>query len=249
MIPEFEEKILERKERTLVVQDWVGNICEISDKFDLSYLRNDIDLVIRRWIKSPVEGWEDWKQMKIRYNPNDPARFPEDFKERCSFLSNQERVVSIWCNGPFMQLREWMGFEGLCIAFIEQPDLIRDMIDFWCEYVSVMLDKSLKLLKPDYVLISEDMAYKLKSMISPKMTREFLLPVWQQWGEIIHSSGCPIFDIDSDGYIGELIPIWIEAGFNITDPVEVAAGNDLYEYKWHILEELTKEKLQREKMQ
>jgi uroporphyrinogen decarboxylase len=130
-----------------------------------------------------------------------------------------------------MQLREWMGFEGLCIAFLEQPDLIRDMINFWCEYVSAMLDKSLKLLKLDYVLISEDMAYKQKSMISPKMTREFLLPSWRQWGEIIHSSGCPIFDVDSDGYVGELIPIWIEAGFNINDPVEIAAGNVLSEYK------------------
>jgi len=25
-------------------------------------------------------------------------------------------------------------------------------------------------------------------------------------------AGCPIYDIDSDGFIGELIPIWIEAG-------------------------------------
>lgn len=231
IIPEFEEKVLERKERTLVVQDWKGNICEISNEFDVSYLRNPIDFVTRKWIKCPVEGWKDWEQMKTRYNPKDPIRFPEDFKERCSFLSNQERVVSIWFDGLFMQLREWMGFEGLCIAFIESPDLVKDMINFWCEYVSVMLDKSLNLVKPDYVHISEDMAYKHKSMISPEMTREFFLPSWRQWGEIIHNSGCPIFDIDSDGYIGELIPIWIEAGFDINDPVEIAAGNALYEYK------------------
>jgi len=30
MIPQFEEKIIERRPGTLVVQDWKGNICEIS---------------------------------------------------------------------------------------------------------------------------------------------------------------------------------------------------------------------------
>src|SRR3990167_4684393 len=35
MIPQFEEKVIERKPGTLVVQDWKGNVCEISDKFDV----------------------------------------------------------------------------------------------------------------------------------------------------------------------------------------------------------------------
>jgi len=33
--------------------------------------------------------------------------------------------------------------------------------------------------------------------------------------------------MDSDGFIGQLIPLWIEAGINVCDPVEVAAGNDI----------------------
>jgi hypothetical protein len=37
--------------------------------------------------------------------------------------------------------------------------------------------------------------------------------------------------MDSDGYIGELIPLWIEAGINVCTPMEVAAGNDLVEYR------------------
>jgi len=38
MIPEFEQKVIEKKAVTLVVQDWKGNICEISDEYDPSYL-------------------------------------------------------------------------------------------------------------------------------------------------------------------------------------------------------------------
>ena len=68
-------------------------------------------------------------------------------------------------------------------------------------------------------------------MISPEMARKFFLPTWKEWGEIARRYGCLIYDIDSDGYIKELIPIWIEAGFNICDPLEIAAGNNLIVYQ------------------
>jgi len=68
-------------------------------------------------------------------------------------------------------------------------------------------------------------------MISPKMVRERLLPSYLCWGEILRKHKVPIYDIDSDGFIGELIPIWIEAGVNVCDPVEVAALNDINAFR------------------
>ncbi len=79
----------------------------------------------------------------------------------------------------------------------------------------------------DFVYISEDMAYKAHSMISPEMTRRFLLPSYQQWVPAIKASGCPLVPMDSDGYVAHLLPIWIEAGINVASPMEVAAGNDI----------------------
>ena len=81
----------------------------------------------------------------------------------------------------------------------------------------------------DRVLISEDMAYKEKSMISPAMAREFLAPAWRRWAGEARQAGVRIIDVDSDGRVDELIPIWIECGINVCDPMEVAAGNDLNE--------------------
>jgi uroporphyrinogen decarboxylase len=37
--------------------------------------------------------------------------------------------------------------------------------------------------------------------------------------------------MDSDGFIGELIPIWIESGINVCDPIEVAAHNDINDFR------------------
>ncbi|HHV96120.1 MAG TPA: hypothetical protein GXX37_06555 [Clostridiaceae bacterium] len=231
MIPQFEEKIIEHKDGHYIVQDWMGAITEISDKYDYTYLRTAKDFVTRKWHKFPVETREDWEEMKKRYNPDEPKRLPENLDELCKKLENRDYVITISFNGPFWQLREWLGFENLCIKFIEEPDFVHEMIEFWTDFVSRVLARFIDKLKPDAVQISEDMAFKAHSMISPAMTREFLMPSYKRWVKQIKASGCPIIDMDSDGYIGELIPIWIESGINCCVPVEVAAHNDIVDYR------------------
>ena len=231
MIPEFEEKVLERKERTQIVQDWKGNVCEISNQFSPRYLRYALDFVTRRWIKCPVETRADWAEMKRRYDPGDPSRLPENPQALGQRLAQRTWVVSLNFNGPFWQLREWLGFENLCTMFLDDPAFVKEMILFWEDFVAGLLEKAFRHFTPDMVHISEDMAYKSFSMISPAMCREFLLPTWRRWGEFIRNKGCPFYAVDSDGYIGELIPIWIDAGINVCDPIEVAAGNDLNEFR------------------
>jgi uroporphyrinogen decarboxylase len=231
MIPQFEEKILEHKDGHYICQDWKGNICEISDKFDLTYLRTGKDFVTRRWIKCPVENRADWQQMKERYDSNAPGRFVSDFAARCRQAQDRDWLLGLSFYGPFWQLREWCGFEGLCMMMVEQPDLVEEMADFWTQFISAMLDKVLAHIVPDHVLFSEDMAYKEKAMISPAMTRLFCMPGWKKWCHQLRSAGCPVIDVDSDGYIGELIPLWIESGFNACNPIEVAANCDIVNFR------------------
>jgi len=231
MIPTFEERVVERRERTQIVQDWKGNICEISNDYTLEYLRDAIDFVTRRWIKCPVETREDWLDMRRRYRPDDPARLPEDPAAAGRACTEARGFVQVHFSGPFWQLREWCGFENLCMFFYDQAALVEEMLEFWKEYVARLLEIVFRYTIPDAVHISEDMAYKNFSMISPEMVRRHLLPVYRRWGDLIRGAGVPIYAMDSDGYIGELIPIWIEAGINVCDPVEAAAGNDLVKYR------------------
>lgn len=231
MVPEFEEKVIEEKEESWIVQDWKGNICEISKQFDISYLRGAKDFVTRSWIKCPVEGWEDWEQMKTRYNPDEPGRVPDNIEELGKQLKGRDYAVGVSVHGPFWQLREWLGFENLCMLFLDDPGLVRDMVEFWADYISTLLLKVAPYVDLDFFHISEDMAYKVKAMISPDMTREFLGPCYLQWNEIVKQYNIPIFDVDSDGFIEELIPVWIECGVNVCDPIEVAAGNDINRFR------------------
>ena len=233
MIPTFEERVLGHRDGHYTVQDWMGAIVEISDRYDPSYIREPKDFVTRKWIKFPVENRKDWEEkIKWRYDAETPGRYPPDFEEHCKALENRDSTVGFLLAGPFWQLREWCGFENMCVLMIDRPDFVQDMIDFHADFVSDAMRPILQRLEVDHVTISEDMAYKGHSMISPRMVRRFLLPVYERWiSEIKASSRRVVIEMDSDGYVGELLPIWIEAGFNCCAPMEVAAGNDLVEYR------------------
>lgn len=231
MIPTFEEQVLEHRDGHYIVRDWMGAITEISDRYDYTYIRSARDFVTRRWHRFPVQNRDDWEQMRLRYDPHDPQRFPADFDQRCAQLRERDYPVSIQFNGPFWQLREWCGLEGLCLLMLDDPALVEEMAACWTDFVAATLERLLAGIELDRVGISEDMAYKAKSMISPAAARHFLQPSYERWVPLIKASGCPLIDLDSDGYIGELIPLWIEAGLNVCDPIEVAAHNDLLEFR------------------
>ncbi len=229
--PPFEEKVLEHRDGHYVVQDWMGNITEISDQFDVTYIRNARDFVTRKWHRFPVVTRADFETMKARYRADDPERFPPDFEDRCRRCRERDDVLALTVSGPFWQLREWCGFEPLCMLMAEDPAFVEEMTVFWNDFVQAMLERLLDRVTVDLLRINEDMAYKSKSMVSPAMARRFLAPCWIRWAATAHAAGVPVVDIDSDGKVDLLLPIWIECGVDANDPMEVAAGNDLLDYR------------------
>ena len=90
LIPIFEEKVIEERPDSRVVQDWKGNICEIGKEFTVAHLRDAIDFVTRRWIKCPVENRKDWEDIQRRYDSDDPARLPADAAALGARLADRE---------------------------------------------------------------------------------------------------------------------------------------------------------------
>ena len=231
MNPKFEEKILKHENGHLIVQDWMGAVVQISDEFDVTYLRSAIDFVTRKWHSFPVKTREDWPQMRARYDANDPSRTPASLAEIGEKINGRDFPIGIDVNGPFWQLREWMGMENLCIAFLDEPEFVGEMIDFWSDFIEALLRKCLPAVQIDSIVIHEDMAYKAHPMISPALTRAFLQPVYEKWVDVLRACRVPVINLDSDGYVADLLPVWIDAGINTCEPMEVAAHNDIVAYR------------------
>lgn len=229
--PTFSTKIISHQNGHYVIRDGTGALIEISDRYDASYLSQPKDFVTRRWLHFPVTDRKSWEEMKQRYDPRDDSRLPKDFSKRCKKIIDRDEVLILSFNGVFWQLREWCGFENLCIMMIEQPEFVEEMARFWESFVSTMLRRVLPLASFDGVFISEDMAYKAHAMISPKMVRQFILPAYFSWVPLIRNSGCALIELDSDGCVDELIPLFLEAGINCFSPIEVAAHCDIVQYR------------------
>jgi len=78
----------------------------------------------------------------------------------------------------------------------------------------------------DFASFGEDIAFKGRSFMSPEMFREFIQPHYVSICQLLRDHGIDVIFVDSDGYLGELIPLWMEVGINGFSPLEVAAGMD-----------------------
>ncbi len=231
MIPQFEEEVLEHRDGHYIVRDWMGAITEISDEFDYTYIRQAKDFVTRKWHRFPVQTRDEWEAMKVRFDSATPERLGGSLDDVVRLAKAEGRPTSMYVNGPFWQMREWVGMENLCMLMVTDPAFVQDMADFWLEFTLGLFERVVARTDVDILRMSEDMAYKAHSMISPKMARRFLQPTYIAWRELLDKHNCAVYDMDSDGNIEELIPIWIESGFNLCDPIEVAAENDIVTFR------------------
>jgi uroporphyrinogen decarboxylase len=90
---------------------------------------------------------------------------------------------------------------------------------------------ALQHFTPDAVCLWEDMAYKTGSLLSARHVRAMMLPRYRVMTAKLREKGIPFIFLDSDGYIDELIPIWLEAGIDGLVPMEANAGMDVALYR------------------
>ena len=221
IFPPFEEKVLEERPETRVVQDANGIIKEV---------RRD-GTAFPNFLKHPVQTLADFEALKERLNPNTVERFPVDWYGAVSELKRSDIVLVM--GGVEISFFGWhrdlMGAENLLLAYYDQPELVhaisRHHVSFLRDFYSrIALD-----VEFDFIFIWEDMSYKNGPLISPALVREFMLPYYRELIPFLkHISGCKVI-LDSDGDVSQLIPLFMEAGVDGMLPFECAAGMNVCE--------------------
>jgi len=225
MNPVFEEKVIERREQSVVMLDSSGCTAE-------RYL-NDVEASsIPHFIRFPIETPDDWRAMKERYRFDDPTRqMPNG--EMDEALANAARGLMVLAAppGPYGMLRNWMGFENVSAAFYEYPEMIHDMIEHMTELTVRQIRRLPANLPVDLASWWEDMASRNGPFVGPKMFREFLQPQYHRVMQELKKRGCELGIVDCDGNPHDIVGNWLEEGVNIMFPLEVAAGCDPYAWR------------------
>jgi len=211
MIPHFEEIIYEEDEQTQLLRNTDGVLCR----------RSKQGTSIPTFIEFPVKNRADFEAMRERYDPDDPARYPDNWGELAASYRDRDYPLGITGGGFFGWVRGWMGVENTCMCFHDDPRLMHDMMDFIADFVCRTIERALSEVEFDYALFWEDMAYNKASLISPAMFREFMVPRYQKITGLLAAHGVDVNIVDCDGKIDELVLPWREGGVNVMFPLEV----------------------------
>jgi len=240
-VPPFEEKIIEEDGNKRVwIDHWgVKRVDAINQP--------TCGFATRKYLEFPVKRREDFEEMKERFDPHSPERYApgeeasrpsfnpdgyrlpasgEHWKERIALCNDGDVPVHVGVPGLYWTARDWAGFEGLSIMFRDDPLLVHEMMEYWTWFIMELLDEPLSHIKVDQVVLSEDMAYKTASMISPQDMREFMLPRYERLYNFFKDRGVECVAMDSDGHNGQIIEVFYPEGLDGMVPVEIAANND-----------------------
>jgi uroporphyrinogen decarboxylase len=224
--PAFEERILEETGRGRVWSDANG-----ITMLDAGAHLNTPGFRTRSYVAHPVRTRADWLQMRPRFDPSTLVRYPENWDAQAAALRQRDDPIMMTVNSLFWKARDWVGFEDLCRMLYDDPRLVHDMMEHVTEFIMEVLERALRDVGLDAVMLNEDMSYKTASMISPAMFREFMLPRYKRLVAFFKRHNVSVVLVDSDGCVAQLIPLWLEAGIDATFPIEAAAANDVIAYR------------------
>lgn len=169
LCPEFSQEIIEEKENTIISRNGFGVIIESLK----------VGETISKCLEFPITDMKDWELLKSeRLDIASPARFPDNWEEVCRKYNEGDFAIQLgdFPFGLFGTARELMGVENLLVAFYDQPELIKDIMDYLTDFWIAIYEKVCSSVRVDCIHIWEDMSGKQGSLISPRMIREFMLP-------------------------------------------------------------------------
>lgn len=218
-MPAFDEEVLSEDAETRVVRDRLGAVLRV--------FKRDTASKMPQWLEYPIKTRDDWLTFRERLDPNTPARYPKDWDEFERKWTEREEPLGL-APGSFFghTLQRWVGTEHLCILLCEQPEFVHEMMEYLEGFFLALIKPFLERAQFDFASFGEDIAYKGRSFISPRMFREFIQPHYRSITSAIRANGVRTIFVDSDGCIDELIPLWMEVGINGFSPLEIAAGTD-----------------------
>lgn len=179
----------------------------------------------RGFIKKPDE-WDKY----MNFNADHPA----NWTLMKSIMKESKKldivpVFLVYGCGFFEDLCGIFGFETLFKLLIKNKNFIKKIVKQMSEYSLAVGERVIKE-GGKYIYMTNDLGLKGRSIISPKMFREFFKPGIKQFCETIHDVGGKVM-MHSCGYVMEMLPEIVECGIDALHPIERAAGNDIVKIK------------------
>jgi uroporphyrinogen-III decarboxylase len=141
---------------------------------------------------------------------------------------NPDLLKSGFCtvsNGYFMILTYFMGFDNALCACVEEPDEVKDLLNFILDLNLEIGKKFIYYYRPDTFGFGDDIAHERAPFVSHEMFLDIFEPVWRKHTAMIKEADLPA-EHHNCGAFGPFVPYIVDMGFNAWNPAQ-PTYNDL----------------------
>jgi len=165
-----------------------------------------------------------------RYQPPDPhAPGRYESLKRLVARHKGKLAIGVHLNDVFSIPRYLLGFERLMMAIVEEPELVRGLVDLSVE-MNLAMAREVARSGADFVFTGDDYASTEGPFMSPRSFRELFHPGLKRVIAGFHEAGLPVIK-HTDGNIRPLLDMILETGIDCLDPIDPIAGMDIGEMK------------------
>lgn len=177
-------------------------------------------------IEGPIHSLEDLRNYEPP-DPHAPGRY--NSLKRVVDRYKGELAIGVHLNDVFSIPRYLAGFEGLLMATVEEPELVRGLVDLSVE-INLEMAKEVARCGADFVFTGDDYASTERPFMSPASFRELFYPGLKRVIAGFHEAGLPVIK-HTDGNVLPLIEMILDTGIDCLDPIDPIAGLDIGEMK------------------
>ena len=162
----------------------------------------------RGWVdstKGPIATWEDFEN----YPWPDPAQFDTRLIEWYSANLPDDMCLGGGCHNVFEQAMWLMGYEPLCYALHDQPDLVYAIFDRVGSIYLAAAKVYAQFERVKVLFDGDDMGFRSGTLIPPWILKEKTLPWHKRMVEVCHSNDM-LYLLHSCGNLEKIMPVLID---------------------------------------
>jgi uroporphyrinogen decarboxylase len=215
------------RENRAVIEAWLDNQIEFWLRMGYDFVRVEASLplpAISHVIADTAPGNESrnraWQGLEpgVIGSRQDFERYPwPRVDDRCFFiheyicshLPDGLGFMTCHAGGVYEHVSRLMGYEGLCIALHDDPDLVRAVADRLGELLLEYNRRLLAMPKISVIFQGEDLGFNTQTLIPPADIRAYILPWHKRYADLAHAAGRPYY-LHSCGKVDEIMPDLIE---------------------------------------